>query len=777
MFSAAIVLGLGAGMLVLVKILEVVFFQYSFDHFHKNADQLYRVVKTRHEYGRLELKEPGTPLPMGPVIGRYPGIEKWARVLIDAPGLYIFYKKDEIIRTTTPTYYVDPSFLDMFTFPLLSGKKEDLSVINSIFLSQRMAEKLFHHENPIGKTVDYDEAPLVVRGVFADVPVNSSLSFDMLISLPSFPQLEEHFTWKDNTILALYLQLKKGVNRKAVGDEMTRIHQKNFSFKPYVSVQYSLQRLKDVHLSSSGIDLSYTRTFNGTLIRILLLFSGLIVLVFSINYINIYSLILPDGGGPAAKHRVWGVFDSKVFSRAFGESMIFILAGLLIACLIVRTPLPDSLMPSGYPAGEIPGTKAYWLIVAVVAGISLFAALIPAILLSAYKPKRLLRANVDSLLVGRRVRNALVVFQLIICIGLIGATLTVYRQFKYISGKDIGIDTKHVILVENPIEARPFQNAEGDAFRSRILKHKELLNFSFASYPGKPYYTTNIVQPLDSKVSKLTKVSHIDPDFLATYKVKLLAGRNLEPDNKTDMFSSLLVNESFVKSFGFKSPGEVVGKTVTFDSTRKYKIVGVIGDYNQVSLKNRIEPVCFRYFKWSSEYFSIRIRPGTFSKAIRSIKSEFGKVYPYYHFGYLRLDSFYDAQYDGDLSLRNWIMIITGLILFLSGVGVWAAFSCYMKKNEKNPANRDTPHIIVRDLIRQNYYRLLGFVLMAAVIGLSVAYFFMTRWLDHYAYRVNIGLGFWLIPPLILILVTIAAAYISTHKGMAGRVAGSLSRK
>lgn len=291
-----------------------------------------------------------------------------------------------------------------------------------------------------------------------------------------------------------------------------------------------------------------------------------------------------------------------------------------------------------------------------------------------------------------------------------------------------------------------------------------MVNVTFSSYPGKPYTTTNIVTPLDGNIHKLTRVGHLDPEFLDTYKVHLLAGRNLSSEVSSDFLGSLLVNESFVKSFGYKNVQAAVDKFVRFDNDRLYKIVGVIADYNQVSLKEKILPVCFRYFKWSSDYFSIRIKPEGVDKTISAIRSSFNRIYPGYNFEYKYLEQSYNAQYKEDRKFGKWIVVLTMLAMLLSSIGVWAVYSYYMKKQAKNFAIRRLLGSNVTDILIANYKKLLKLIMIASLISFPVTWFAIRNWLGNYAYAISIGYWFLLVPLVAVAMLTAFITYTSVSK-------------
>ncbi|HWV64274.1 ABC transporter permease [Chitinophaga sp.] len=750
--SVIIIAGFSISMAILIKILQIVFFEYGYDNFHENRNSIYRVVMSRYEYGRLEKKEPGTPLQMGPAAGELPGVEKWARAIENWPGLNVAYN-NTIVRTNTFSLYVDSSFFDVFTFPLLRGSVKDLGMTNTVFISDRFAKRLFKEEDPLTKIINYDGQNLIVKGVFADPPSNSTLNYDILISLSSFPGLKENFNWKDNTILHLYLVLQDNVNKKSLENKLTRLHAANYNFLPQVKVMYTLQQMKDFHLKSADVECLSCKTANVSLINFLLVVAVIIVVISTINFINISFIKSLDRGKDIAMRKIMGAQRHQVFVQFMMESLILNLIGLIFAIGIIFLPFVDTFFELSYHTGDMFDGWHFLLILLIMIVVAVASSLLPAFVLSSFRPLDVFKKKLTADAVGIFLRNALIVVQFIFCIGLTAASMSIYKQFRFVATKDLGINLDNVIMVANPEEARPLENRSGDAFKNELMQDNGVINVTFSSYPGRPYTTTNIITPQNTDIHKLTRVGHIDPDFLNTYKVRLLAGRNLSAGINADILGSLLVNESFVKSFGYKSIQEAVGKFVRFDNEREYKIVGVIGDYNQVSLKENILPACFRYYKWSSDYFSIRIKPGELNKTIASVRKAFNKIYPGYGFEYKFLGDAYNAQYSEDRKFGKWVVVLTVLAMLLSGIGVWAVYSYYMKKKARSFAIRRILGADVGDILLSNYRKLIKLILIACLVSFPVTYFTIESWLGSYAYAIGIGLWFILVPLMIVLVL------------------------
>ncbi|HLL43944.1 MAG TPA: ABC transporter permease, partial [Segetibacter sp.] len=560
--------------------------ELSFDNFHPNGKQIFRLTNTFKSES-----ESFSQAPSGPAFGAHlpkqlPSIQSACRLFGEnfkiKAGPNEFFESDILI--------VDSNFFSFFGFPLKTGKP--LNVLNNpnqVVLTEKMAVKYFGNEDPMGKTMIVDgDYPMTVTGVAKDVPVNSHIKFEFLLPFSHLRKIANE-QWKfdiDNMWVGgwpnTYVQLRSPEKWKEAEAQVNKVAAK-FSEKAWkenkMSYAYHLQPLNDIHLKSN---LRYDASSNGSLARVKVfsIVGAIILLLACINYINLTTAGAVRRAKETAIRKVIGAVKGQLQRQFFIETFVICTIAVLFGLLLFKTILPAFGEWIGQPYHFPITLKTVGIIFAFILLVSFIAGIYPAAILSSFHPVTTLKGSFFQSTRGNILRKGLVVFQFTITIALVASIFIINQQTRYIKSKSLGFDKDAVIEV----------NFHGDStvinqyatIRNELLKNQGILNISKHSQNvvgglGNGWTTTENLK--GEEISTSCYNLNVDTAYFTTYDMKLAAGRFFSKDIPTDSTKSVLVNEAAVKTFGWKTPENAIGKRFGNGDNKRF-VMGVVRDFN-----------------------------------------------------------------------------------------------------------------------------------------------------------------------------------------------------
>lgn len=732
-----------------IAILQVLIFESGFDRFHSSEDDLYRVVATAHSDGNLEFYWPLAPKLMGEYAQEYSGVLDNTNAFENWPGSMVGVD-DKIFVTSEKSYYVAGNFLDFLNFEVVHGNTALLKNINNCVITESFAKKIFgQSDNVVGKSLRWEDRVSVnVAAVLKDAPENSSIQFEILLAMETFPWLK-NMDWENNVVFTTFLKLDKSVNLDDFSKSLTQMHYDNHEFEAGRVVSYELQSFRDMHLKSSKFTYDHIERGNLDLMQFLLVVSISIIVISLINYINISSTKLFYRTKEVGIRKLFGAVKTSFVKQFFLESLIFNIFCMLVAFFLLSIPQINNLFNVEVGINASLNITFITVLTCVIILSSLLASAVPSIFILSHGLVALLKGEMVRKRTLVSANSLFLTVQLFLCVGFIAFTLTIVRQFDYMTNMDLGVTVDNVLLIPDRIEE---EDSRSKSFRNGLLEYPEIESVSTSYIPGKQVLTTKVVKRQGSQKSTLMNATQIDYDYLETFGIDLLAGRNISKDYPSDRTKGMLINKSALEVFEFQTPEEALNQRITFDGKRAYNVIGVIDDFHQVSLKNKIVPSTFVYQKWPSGLFSLKLKGGTFNQqTLAKVQSVYNRVYPEFSFDYQLLDERYRAQYSEDLVFNK---IITGLSLtaiVLCCLGLWTMTEFSLRKKSKEIAMRKVLGARIWQVF-QIYLKTYGImVLISAFLALPTTYFISETWLDNYAYRISIGNWFFVLPVLILL--------------------------
>jgi putative ABC transport system permease protein len=746
-YSAINIIGLAIGMAACIVILLFVFYERSFDRQH--TKNIYRLDEVQKFPGMLEPQKVALSMyPMGPTLQQeFPQIKQFVRVnIFDKPDFLYNNKK----VTLPKVFWTDSSFFNLFNFPLLQGDKNTLlQKPNSIVLTTTSAQKIFGNEDPMGKTVTIqsnDTISYTVTGIMADVPANSHLQFDGLLSFATRNTQQLMKNWGGNWVIT-YFELSPNADIAAMEKKFPDFLKKHMNGEGWKFYELFLQSLPAVHAGSTDITHDYLNfhKFDGTYTNLFSIIAIIVLVIACINFMNLSTARSAGRAREVGVRKAIGALRFQLALQFIGESVLLCFISLILALALVKLALPyvanlsqrDIDLPLFGNSWLIPGA----VICAVVVGI--LAGLYPAVYLSSFRPTRVLKGSVETGKDKGMLRNFLVVSQFTGAIVLIIGTVFAIRQLRFMEDRDPGFNKDQVVTI--PLNFKTTNNY--DALKTELLNNT-LITGVTASWQklGNNLHQTGVRFHGDGPVREMaTSQVVVDPDYLTLYKIPLIAGRNFSKDYATDNGKAYIINESMAKELTKDKPNtpiaSLVGKQFGFGGMDSLgHIIGIAKDFNFNSLHHKIETLVILDQKdWGYEEVSVRINGAKSQEAITYMQDTWKKINPGHAFEYEFLDDHFKELYQADQQVSKIIGILAGLAIIISCLGLFGLASYTAERRIREIGIRKVLGASVQSVVGLLSKDFLKLVFIANLIAWPIAWFLLSKWLQDFAYRVNIS--------------------------------------
>ncbi|HEX9974328.1 MAG TPA: ABC transporter permease [bacterium] len=744
-FSFINVTGLAIGMAICILMLLWVRDELSFDRFHENGDQIYRVVSEIHTADHIS-RNARTPNPLGLTLkAKYPEIINFVRFQGFDQWL-VKYEDKSFINDNLGT--ADPSFFEMLSFPFIKGDpKTALKDKNSIVITENMAKKYFGDEDPMGKVLKILE-DFTVTGVIKNIPENSHFHFDCIFPI----EIMESF-WETNfddwraIRFYTYLQLGKNNSGEMVSQKIANVVRDHL---PSSNTKIYLQPLRDVHLRSDfEWDLDNYAQGSMTYIYIFTLVAFCILLLACINFMNLSTARSMQRAKEVGMRKVSGAQRSDVIKQFFGESILLTFIALFLALILTELILPVFNNLSGKQL-SLEFFNNFGFLIGLL-GIALLTGIIsgsyPAIFLSRFHPAEVLKGVSHwSTNRGTSLRKILVIFQFALTTILIIGTTVIYNQVNYIRNKNLGFNRDHIITFGS-------HHMNYEPFKNELLKNPNILSMTQSQAPNlQPWGVIGFNwegQTPDQKDIMLYPVQ-VDYDYLKTFNIKMAEGRFFSKEFSTDATQAVVINETAAKVLGMKSP---LGKKISHEQLQG-TIIGVIKDFHQSSLHNQIEPLIF-HIPEEFHLICAKLNSKNISKTLALIEKTWKKFVPNYPFTYEFLDKTIDNQYKAEQKISTIFKYFTILAIFIACLGLFGLASFMTEQRTKEIGIRKVLGASISGILFLLTREFTKWVLFANLIACPIAYLAMNKWLQNFAYRINLGVWIFVLSAVIALIVAL----------------------
>jgi putative ABC transport system permease protein len=765
-------LGLACAMLILLYVKDEV----SYDRFHRQAVQIYRVDR---EITRENGKK---------VQGGYSGYFQGPRFKAGVPEIADFVRIQEAqidIRKGTdiqslPVSRVDSNFFSVFSFPLLSGGPDALKEDHSVIITEDIAKTQFGTIDAVGKTMMLREdsafVPYLVTGVAADCPQNSSIKFKILMPINEPPAAKNNNENWFNFFLNTFVVLRPNANVKAVDAKMQQAFEtdaketikaikEKYNLKNF-GLAYFLQPLTDIHLSkeaganeglADGSDPVYSYVLSGLALFILL--------IACINFVNLTVARSLKRAKEIGIRKVIGSGRSQLILQFLGESLLLCLAAFVLAIFIAWLVLPvfnrlsDKALAFSYllDAKLVSGYIALFLVTGLLAGFY------PALVLSNYQPVETLYGRFMP--AGKNwLQKSLVVFQFVLASFLIVATLTLFLQLNYMSSQTLGYDDTDLAMVANG----GMSNRETEVFRSELMKDPAIVGVA-PKNPGTPGTTVKV----NAGTQITTAYETIDASYLPLLKIPIVQGRNFSSEFPADSAHAVLVNETFVKEAGWKDP---IGQTIhVYEPAVDYTVVGVVKDHHYKPLTEKIEPQLFKMNSGNDfGLFYIKIAPHSEARSLPYIESVFKRVFPLVPYSYDFKDQVNAESYAAEEKWKQMVLFGAVLTIFISCIGLFGLSVLTAKKRAKEIGIRKILGASVGGVVTILSGDFLKWVVIALLVSTPISWMAANKWLMNYPYRIVLSWWIFAIAAGIVMFISLVTVSFQAIKTAIGNPVSSL---
>jgi putative ABC transport system permease protein len=795
-FSLVNILGLAISMAASLLIMEYVRFEHSYDRFHSNNDRIYRVIlerETQSVLNSIAATHPGT----GPALKEeFPEIEEYARML--PPGIrmgsmvsisYVDEKNDEKIFLEENIYLVDPSYLRLFSFPFIKGNSlTALDDASSIVISESVARKYFGSTDPMGKTMmaDGGRRNFKVTGVFKDIPDNSHMKFDMLVSWwfveESSKLDEEEGFWKWPEFYT-YIRLAQGVSITQLESKLSDFHHRHngdYLKRMNIKEQPRFQLLTDIHLKSPRLEKERAVIGSERMMNFLLLIAVLILSIAWINYINLSTSKSVERAKEVGLRKVVGALKRQLVMQFLFESAVINFIAISLSVLITFLVYPyfsqltgrgdtNSLLDSGLLQDSM-----FWLAFLMIFFVgSVLAGFYPAFVISSFRIVTVLKGKFFGTRSGIAMRKVLVGMQFVISIALIAGTIMIFRQVQFMRNYDLGYTKDQLLIIRAARVVDSLYFMRRETFKSELKSYPQIKNVSITSeIPGGLLSQVNSIRKFNEGTEGNVNVSmyFVDHNFAPTFGLKILAGRNFTeqdrlhgPDAKSN---PIILNRKIIETLGYKNPEDAVNQLVNFGLGADNwigEVIGVTENFSQQSLRVEYEPLIFFPAPFG-DYVAVNLDMTDLPATIQYIKGKFEVSFPGNPFDYFFMDDHFNRQYASDQQFAKVFGLFTGLALFIAGLGLYGLSLFMISQRTKEMAIRRTLGASISNMVGLLSKDFITLIVIANLITLPVTYFLADLWLNNFAFRINIGWLMFIVPPLVLLTISLTTVSFQTIK-------------
>ena len=777
--------GLAVGIAVCMMIFIIIQFQTSFDNFHPKKDRIYRVLTEYHHADAATVpygKSVPFPLPTG-LKTAFPQIEQVAPVyanhndelqVLDVNGAPVKNFKEQ-----SGVFYTTPSFFSIFNFPLLAGSYASLKDPNNVLLTKEIAETYFGDwKTAIGKTIKqtasyrigaglFQSPPIVLKvsGILATIPANTDFQLKLVIAYGTdftgdkqygFQQPDWNGTAPD---FGCYVLLPPTISVDNFNQQLRAYSRK---MAPAGNKDtHIVQPLNAVHYDTQTGNYS-NKTISHELLNVLWLIAAFILLIACVNFINLSTAQAVNRAKEVGVRKVLGSNRSQLRTQFILETFLIVTSAVLLAAVITILALPslNQLLELSLSFNILNNPAIILFLFTVTIVVTALAGFYPAIVLSRFNPVNALKSKITlNTVKGISLRRGLVVFQFIIAQALIIGTLIIVQQMNYFMDQPLGFDKDAIVNV--PFRPNNMGGKLTDYLKQQLLSVNGVQAVSFSSNTPvedvNEMWTTLKSDHTIKETDLQAIVKFADTGYMPAYKLQLVAGRNLQPSDLTREF---LVNESLVKSLGFKKPEDILNKEISIlDDRIKCPVVGVLKDFNNRSFRNDLAPMLITTNITMYRQVAIKLATANMSTTMQSVKKIWEQTFPDYVYEYRFLDDKIAGFYKQENQLSQLYKIFAAIAIFLSCLGLYGLASFMAAQRIKEVGIRKVLGATAGSIVYLFSKEFILLIAIAFAFATPIAWYYMHQWLQDYAYRINIS--WWLFAAGGLAAIIIALTTIS----------------
>lgn len=788
-YTAINIVGLAIGLASCLLIFLFLRFQTSFDNSYDKQDRIYRVVSS-WTYPDGDFFSNGVPVPLAPALRNdFSQLEQVAAVrsargVVLAKGTYPVAnassedQEGKELQGTEGTqgntdvkrkeqiYYVEPQFYDIFNITWLSGKPATaLSAPGMMAMSEKTATKYFGSwQNAIGKSVNFDQkTDFKITGVFKDFPQNSDFPFGLVASYASFPEKDSKAWGSVTNRSECYVLLKPGVAVTDLDQPLQKLIKKYYVDNGPGKENHMFQPMSEVHHDGRFGNFRFTTVSYKELAGLGVI--GVFLLITAcINFINLATAQAISRSKEVGVRKVMGSRRGQLVWQFLSETTLITVIALLLACVMTELAIPgmESLMGDKIRFRLFSEPAIFGFMLLLVAVVSFLAGLYPALVISGFSPALAIKNKISAANAGGiGLRKTLVVLQFAITAVLIISTLIVVRQMEFVREKSLGFDHASVAVVDIPTDSLNLTKLNG--FREKIMQ-----------LPGVKESSYCIAAPLSNGNSESNfsfdnrgkdedfqlNLKIADENYLKTFNMAVVAGRGL---SKSDTIKEFVVNEKLLKMLNVLRPEDAIGKRMKVNGVEA-PIVGVIKDFNNNSLKQAVSPLVIYSNRKHYSSMALKIDPKEVSKTMSEVEQVWNATFPNHVYELEFMDQTIESFYRTEQVMGVLFKVFAGVIIFISFIGLFGLVSFIATQRTREIAIRKVLGASTMELVKMLNRSFLYMVLIANLVAWPLAYIFTSKWLDGFAYRIDLSIWPFLLAMVLSVLITLVTVSLRSLK-------------
>ena len=771
-FTFINILGLAIGMMACMLITQFVMHEFSYDNFHVHKDRIFRLQLDRYNKGEITTQWAAGAMGIGPdVKDNFPEVEDYVRLT----GENALFSYGDVFFKEEGVYYATESFFEIFSIPLIYGVdslvlKEPFKVV----LSESMAKKYFGDEDPIGKTITNNgETDYEVTGVFRDLPPNTHMKISALFSYASFeslvnnPEAMRSWHWDGHFT---YVLLDQRADPNVFEQKLLKFsedHEAEELKRAGAAMVFHLQPLTDIHLDS---DFMYEFKSNGNRqsAYFLSIVAVLILVIAWINYINLSTAKSIERAREVGVRKVMGGYRSQLVQQFLFEAVLLNTAAVAIAVLLVILFTPSFSELTGRELGYLLFEERMfwvWTGLFIFAG-ALLSGLYPAFVLSAYRPVEVLKGRFKNTGKGLMFRKGMVVVQFVATITLMVGTFTVYRQLRFMQDQKLGVDIDQTLVLQSPNVVDSTYADKFQVFKQQISQYPEVSGVTAASsVPGRqPGWNAGGIRRLSQREdeSNQYRIIMMDAGFIKAFGLEVLEGRPFSAALANER-KNVMINESAARLMGFSTLEDAINDEIFFWGDT-FRIVGVVKNYHQESLKKAFEPLIFRYNDAPGGYYSIKFNTANVRESLAKFEGHWKELFPGNPFIHFFLDDHYNEQYKADQQFGKVFGVFSLLAIFIASLGLFGLSSLTAVQRTKEIGVRKVLGASIQSILGLMSREYIVLLMISILLAVPVAWWIMSGWLEDFSYRIPLSWFIFAVPSVAVVFIALVTVSLQTVK-------------
>jgi len=738
-YSTINIVGLTVGLTISLVIGFYVIDDITFDRFHKDADNIYRVITTEDLGGQGASK---WAIISGPII---PAAKSEIPEVVGATRIISFGRgpiargdsersgeeAEDAVRALT--FVTDPGFFDVFDFKILAGDASALATSDGVLLTPEIASAVFGDEDPMGKPLQLRGMQnAYVAGIVEAPPSNSHIQYEIIIPL----RVERNPVWWDsweNQVLSGYIRIRKNADPERVKEKMIQIARAN-GFPEILTP--GLQPLLDVHLDSTdyGYDFRNVGKKDASVVYVMSAIGLMILLIASINFINLSSARAVQRAREVGMRKIVGSKRWQLIFQFLGESVFITVLAMAIALVVLQFTLPhlENFLEKRLDIDFLNDPSLILILLGTAILVGLISGIYPALILSAYKPIKVIRGEFQSSKAGVLLRRILVVCQFVITVGLILSVFTVLIQIRYLKSMDMGYNREQVLVIPN------FFRSREDLLKNQMKNIPAVLSVGRSSrLMGEGLSVQAIPEGADRTRTTNWSCYYVDEGFFEALDITLAYGRNFSNEIPTDAEAGVIINEAGLRLTGWDtSLNKRIDLVMEQGGAIPKRVVGVVKDFHFTSARRPIGPMVFLYNPRRGPLLLSRLTAGSIVETRNKIKAYHDELFPDREFNSFFLDDIFDQQFNDDREFASHIGFFSGVAIFIACLGLIGLVSFAVEQRRREIAVRKVLGCSEKRVVTLLAMDFLKWIVVANLIAWPLGYFSMQRWLDEFVYRV-----------------------------------------